>query len=136
MVNLVSDIGRNRQYDAHMEEASGSFAIKRIYDDPSDDDGCRVLVDRLWPRGVSKERAQLELWLRDVAPSAPLRQEFGHMQERFADFRAAYEAELETNPAVQTLYALAAERGKVTLLFGAKDPETNHARVLKEFLAG
>ena len=123
-----------------MENSQGSsagiFAIKRIYDDPSDDDGCRVLVDRLWPRGVSKERAQLELWLKDVAPSAPLRKEFGHMQERFGDFRAAYEAELETNPAVQTLYGLAAEHGKVTLLFGAKDPETNHAVVLKEFLEG
>ena len=76
-------------------KSAGNFAIKRIYDDPSDDDGCRVLVDRLWPRGVSKERAQLELWLKDVAPSPPLRKEFGHMQERFADFRAAYEAELE-----------------------------------------
>ena len=114
--------------------SAGTFVIKRIYDDPSDDDGCRVLVDRLWPRGVSKERAHLELWLKDVAPSAPLREEFGHMQERFADFRAAYEAELEGNPAVQTLYGLAAEHGKVTLLFGARDPETNHARVLKEFL--
>ncbi|GIU57872.1 DUF488 domain-containing protein [Arthrobacter sp. NicSoilC12] len=114
--------------------SAGTFVIKRIYDDPSDDDGCRVLVDRLWPRGVSKERAQLELWLKDVAPSAPLRKEFGHMQERFADFRAAYEAELEGNPAVQTLYGLAAEHGKVTLLFGARDPETNHARVLQEFL--
>ena len=121
-----------------MENSQGSsagiFAIKRIYDDPSDDDGCRVLVDRLWPRGVSKERAQLELWLKEVAPSPPLRKEFGHMQERFADFRAAYEAELETNPAVQTLYGLADEHGKVTLLFGARDPETNHARVLQEFL--
>ncbi len=85
------------------EIGAGTFAIKRIYDDPADDDGCRVLVDRLWPRGVSKERAQLELWLKDVAPSPPLRKEFGHMQERFADFRAAYEAELESNPAVQTL---------------------------------
>jgi uncharacterized protein YeaO (DUF488 family) len=131
---LVGDFGGNRQYDAHMEEASGSFAIKRIYDDPSDDDGCRVLVDRLWPRGVSKERAHLEVWLKEVAPSPPLRQEFAHMQERFADFRVAYEAELETNPAVQTLRDLAAEHGKVTLLFGARDPETNHARVLLEFL--
>ena len=117
-----------------MEQKSGSFAIKRIYDDPADDDGCRVLVDRLWPRGVTKERAQLELWLKDVAPSTPLRQEFGHMQERFADFRTAYEAELAENPAVQTLRELAAEHGKVTLLFGAKDPQTNHARVLLEFL--
>ena len=113
--------------------SAGIFAIKRIYDDPSDD-GCRVLVDRLWPRGVSKERAQLVLWLKDVAPSPPLRKEFAHMQERFANFRAAYEAELDTNPAVQTLYGLAAEHGKVTLLYGARDPETNHARVLKEFL--
>ena len=116
------------------ESSAGNFTIKRVYDDPSDDDGCRVLVDRLWPRGVSKERAHLELWLKDVAPSAPLRQEFAHMQERFEDFRAAYEAELESNPAVQTLHRLAAEHGKVTLLFGARDPETNHARVLKEFL--
>src|SRR4051812_32764502 len=117
-----------------MDKPAGSFVVKRVYDDPSDDDGCRVLVDRLWPRGVSKERARLQLWLKEVAPSPPLRQEFAHMQERFADFRAAYEAELESNPAVQTLYQLAAEHGKVTLLFGARDPETNHARVLKEFL--
>ncbi|WP_346960277.1 DUF488 family protein [uncultured Arthrobacter sp.] len=118
-----------------MEESTGRFAIKRVYDESADDDGCRVLVDRLWPRGVSKERAQLDLWLKEVAPSPPLRTEFAHMQERFADFRAAYEAELESNPAVGTLRDLAAQHGKVTLLFGAKDPETNHARVLLEFLA-
>lgn len=102
--------------------SAGTFAVKRIYEDPSDDDGCRVLVDRLWPRGVSKERAQLELWLKDVAPSPPLRKEFGHMQERFADFRAAYEAELEGNPAVQTLRDLAAEHGKVTLALRRPGP--------------
>jgi uncharacterized protein YeaO (DUF488 family) len=117
-----------------MEKPEPCFAIKRVYDEPADDDGCRVLVDRLWPRGVSKERAQLQLWLKEVAPSPPLRTAFAHMQERFADFRAAYEAELEANPAVQTLLDLAAEHGKVTLLFGARDPQTNHARVLQEFL--
>ncbi|MET4095164.1 DUF488 family protein [Arthrobacter sp. UYCu712] len=117
-----------------MEKTAGSFAIKRVYDAPADDDGYRVLVDRLWPRGVTKERAQLGLWLKEVAPSPPLRTEFAHMQERFAGFRAAYEAELETNPAVQTLRDLASEHGPVTLLFGARDPETNHARVLLEFL--
>jgi uncharacterized protein YeaO (DUF488 family) len=117
-----------------MEKSAGSFAIKRVYDDPADDDGCRVLVDRLWPRGVSKERAQLDLWLKEVAPSPPLRKEFAHLQERFADFRAAYEAELESNPAVATLLDLAEQHGKVSLLFGARDPETNHARVLLEFL--
>ncbi len=117
-----------------MEKSVARFAIKRVYDEPAADDDCRVLVDRLWPRGVSKERAQLELWLKEVAPSPPLRTEFAHMQERFDDFRAAYEAELETNPAVQTLRDLAAKHPKVTLLYGAKDLQTNHARVLLEFL--
>lgn len=117
-----------------MENAGGYFRIKRIYDDPADDDGCRVLVDRLWPRGVTKERAGLELWLKEVAPSPPLRQEFAHMQERFADFRAQYEDELEDNPAVEQLLDLAARHKRVTLLYAAKDPEVNHARVLLEFL--
>lgn len=119
-----------------MEHAGGSFRIKRIYDEPADDDGCRVLVDRLWPRGVSKERAGLELWLKEIAPSPPLRQEFAHMQERFADFRAQYEDELEDNPAVDQLLDLAERHKTVTLLYAAKDPEVNHARVLLEFLLG
>lgn len=117
-----------------MANAGGSFRIKRIYDDPADDDGCRVLVDRLWPRGVTKERAGLELWLKEIAPSPPLRQEFAHMQERFADFRVQYEDELEGNPAVEQLLELAARHQTVTLLYAAKDPEVNHARVLLEFL--
>ena len=117
-----------------MDEAAGTFVTKRIYEDAADDDGCRVLVDRLWPRGVSKERASLELWLKEVAPSPPLRQEFAHMQERFADFRAQYEAELEQNPAVGQLLELAAKHPRVTLLYGAKDPEVNHARVLQDYL--
>ena len=117
-----------------MENAHGRFVIKRIYDEPADDDGCRVLVDRLWPRGVSKERAGLELWLKEIAPSPPLRQEFAHMQERFADFRAQYEDELEDNPAVDQLLDLAERHKTVTLLYAAKDPEVNHARVLLEFL--
>jgi uncharacterized protein YeaO (DUF488 family) len=118
-----------------MTKADASFAIKRIYEEPADDDGCRVLVDRLWPRGVSKERAQLELWLKEVAPSRPLRQEFAHMQERFEDFRVRYEDELAGNPAVDQLLELAAKHRKVTLLYAARDPEVNHARVLLEFLA-
>jgi uncharacterized protein YeaO (DUF488 family) len=117
-----------------MGNAHGRFALKRIYDEPTDDDGCRVLVDRLWPRGVSKERAALELWLKEIAPSPPLRREFAHMQERFTDFREQYEAELEQNPAVGQLLDLAAREGKVTLLYGSRDPEVNHARVLLEFL--
>jgi uncharacterized protein YeaO (DUF488 family) len=118
-----------------MGKAGASFAIKRIYEEPADDDGCRVLVDRLWPRGVSKDRAKLELWLKEVAPSPPLRQEFAHMQERFEDFRAQYEDELADNPAVDQLLELAARHRKVTLLYAARDPEVNHAKVLLEFLA-
>ena len=117
-----------------MTKADASFAIKRIYEEPADDDGCRVLVDRLWPRGVSKDRAHLELWLKDIAPSPPLRQEFAHMQERFEDFRARYEDELAGNPAVGQLLELALQHRKVTLLYAARDPDVNHARVLLEFL--
>lgn len=117
-----------------MAEQHARWVTKRIYDDASDDDGCRVLVDRLWPRGVSKERAGLDLWLKEIAPSPPLRTEFAHMQERFADFRTAYLAELEQNPAVDTLLELARKHRRVTLLYAARDPEVNHARVLLEFL--
>ncbi|HEY8701013.1 MAG TPA: DUF488 domain-containing protein [Arthrobacter sp.] len=117
-----------------MGTPAGSFVIKRVYDVPSDDDGCRVLVDRLWPRGVSKERADLDLWLKDVAPSPQLRKEFGHMEERFEDFRRKYRQELDSNPAVGELLELAAGHRRVTLLYGARDPEVNHAKVLLEFI--
>jgi uncharacterized protein YeaO (DUF488 family) len=129
---LLPDAGSSMR---PMGTADASFAIKRIYEEPADDDGCRVLVDRLWPRGVSKERAQLELWLKEIAPSPPLRKEFAHMQERFEDFRAQYEDELADNPAVDQLLELAARHRKVTLLYAARDPEVNHAKVLLEFLA-
>ncbi|NYD76381.1 DUF488 domain-containing protein [Arthrobacter cupressi] len=118
-----------------MADQPTQLVTKRIYDEPSDDDGCRVLVDRLWPRGVSKESAGLDLWLKEIAPSPPLRTEFAHMQERFADFRKAYLAELEQNPAVDTLLDLAGKHSRVTLLYAARDADVNHARVLLEFLA-
>ena len=108
--------------------------IKRIYDAPSRTDGFRVLVDRLWPRGVSKERAALDLWLKDIAPSVSLRTWFGHKPERFAEFGERYAAELSSNPAVVELRALAARHTTVTLLYAAKSPAVNHAAVLKKFL--
>lgn len=117
-----------------MGTAAGTFVTKRIYDAPADDDGCRVVVDRLWPRGVAKENAKLDLWLKEVAPSTLLRKEFGHMKERFADFRDEYIRELEANPAVDRLLDLATRHKRITLLFGAKDPDVNHAKVLLEFL--
>ena len=118
----------------YMGATGEKFVIKRIYETPADDDGCRVLVDRLWPRGVSKEDAQLDLWLKDVAPTPLLRQEFGHMKERFEDFRLKYRQELDSNPAVATLLGLGPTHSRVTLLYGARDPEVNHARVLLEFM--
>lgn len=108
--------------------------IKRIYDEPAADDGYRVLVDRLWPRGVSKERAALDEWMKDVAPSPDLRTWFGHKPERFAEFSARYESELENNSAIDKLRQLIKEQPTVTLLYGARDPKINHAIVLQEFV--
>ncbi|WFU11985.1 DUF488 family protein (plasmid) [Rhizobium sp. CB3090] len=112
--------------------AHSLLKLKRIYDDPSDEDGQRVLVDRLWPRGLSKKDAKLTDWVKDVAPSPELRKWFGHRPERFADFRERYRQELASNPAVQAL--LHFDDGLVTLVYGAKDPVHNHAVVLLEFL--
>ena len=110
------------------------FQIKRIYDEPAADDGARVLVDRLWPRGVSKEQAALDMWLKDAAPSPDLRVWFDHQSERFAEFSEKYREELAGNPAVGELRALAAQHSVVTLLYAAKDPAVNHAIVLQEYL--
>ncbi|WP_414004216.1 DUF488 domain-containing protein [Pseudarthrobacter sp. IC2-21] len=117
-----------------MGTSAATFGIKRIYAEPADDDGCRVLVDRLWPRGLSKENARLDMWLKEIAPSEPLRKDFGHMKERFEDFRQHYRQELENNPAVAALHDLAATHTRVTLLYAARDPEVNHAQVLLEFI--
>lgn len=110
------------------------FRIARIYDEPTPDDGYRVLVDRLWPRGVSKERAHLDLWLKEVAPSTELREWFNHEAPRFEEFRARYEAELEQNPAVERLRAIGREHPVVTVLIGARDTQHNQGVVLVEFL--
>lgn len=110
-----------------------AILIKRIYLPAEDSDGKRVLIDRLWPRGVSKERARLDAWLKDVAPSPALREWFGHKAENFARFKTAYQEELEQDGQKQAAVAqlLAWEKeGTVTLLYGAKDPAVNHAVVL------
>lgn len=111
-----------------------SVLIKRIYEQPSSDDGFRVLVDRMWPRGVSKEHADLDLWLKDIAPSAELRKWWNHNPETADEFSKRYRAELDGNPAVDTLRRLIAEHPVVTLLYGAKDPKLNQALVLQEYL--
>jgi uncharacterized protein YeaO (DUF488 family) len=93
----------------------------------------RVLVDRLWPRGLTKEKAAVDLWLKDVAPSPALRTWFDHRDDRFEAFAGKYRDELTVNPAVAELRALIAKR-KVTLLYGAHDPSINHAVVLEAWL--
>lgn len=106
-----------------------SFKIKRVYEDPKPSDGIRVLVDRLWPRGLKKDQVSLDHWMKDVAPSPALRKWFSHDPDRFGDFKRRYTAELKSNPAMTELRKLGARR-VVTLLYGARDPEINHAVVL------
>jgi uncharacterized protein YeaO (DUF488 family) len=110
--------------------------IKRVYKPPDDGDGVRVLVDRLWPRGLSKERAQIDLWLREIAPSNTLRRLFHGNPESWEEFRAAYYTELD-QPAVQSAVRTLLDRltlEPVTLLFAARDETRNNAVALKEWL--
>ena len=108
--------------------------LRRVYDEPSGDDGFRVLVDRLWPRGVTKERARVDLWLKDVAPTTELRQWFHHDAQSFDEFARRYRAELADNPAVARLRGIVDEHAVVTLVYGAKDPVHNQAAVLRDLL--
>ncbi len=104
--------------------------IKRAYEAPAESDGTRILVDRLWPRGLTKDRAKLDLWLKDIAPSPALRQWFGHDPARFAEFTQRYHAELRKNPLVEDVAAMARD-STVSLIYAARDPACNHALVLK-----
>jgi uncharacterized protein YeaO (DUF488 family) len=112
------------------------IALKRIYEVPRPEDGLRVLVERLWPRGLSKERAAVDLWLKDVAPSPELRKWFGHDPARWEQFQERYRRELlEKKDAVRQLRQKAKE-GTVTLVYAARDEEHNGALVLKRYLRG
>ena len=115
---------------------STRIAIKRVYDEPDKSDGMRVLVDRLWPRGLSKERAHVDLWLKEIAPSNELRTWFGHEPAKFDEFRQRYEAELTSGPAHDALTRLRelVRRQPVTLVFAARDVEHSNAAVLRELL--
>ena len=113
------------------------LAIKRIYDPPDLSDGYRVLVDRLWPRGVSKQRARLDLWMKEIAPSDKLRKWFHHDERRWSDFVAKYRKELgEKKDLVRQLKNIVAEQDRVTLLYSAHDPDHNQAVVLRNLLKG
>lgn len=112
-----------------------AIALKRIYEPATPRDGYRVLVDRLWPRGVSKTKAAVELWLREVAPSTALRTWFQHDPVRWPEFRARYQAELRGHSRVLGPLIAKAKKGRLTLLYSARDERHNQAVVLKAFLA-
>ncbi len=113
-----------------------AVALKRVYEAPEASDGTRVLVERLWPRGLSKERAHVDIWLKEIAPSHDLRKWYGHDPARFAEFRRRYEAALATEPARSALAELRdlAAREHVTLVFAAHDAALSNAAVLRDLL--
>jgi uncharacterized protein YeaO (DUF488 family) len=108
--------------------------VKRAYDARSPDDGLRVLVDRLWPRGLTRGEAGVDLWLKDVAPSAGLRRWFGHDPTRWPEFQDRYRTELAGNAAMDDLLAMMRRGQRITLLFGARDTERNNAVALQNFV--
>jgi uncharacterized protein YeaO (DUF488 family) len=118
---------------------SSRIALKRVYDEPSDLDGFRVLVDRLWPRGLTKAAAHIDLWLRDLAPSNDLRKWYHAHPEHWKEFRQKYLAELHApaaEKALKQLYEWLDGKAAVTLLFASKNTDQNNATVLKEFVEG
>jgi len=112
------------------------IALKRVYDEPESGDGTRVLVERLWPRGLSKERAHVDVWLKEIAPSRELRTWYGHDPEKFAEFRRRYEIELASQTGQTALARLRdlVKQGSVTLVFAAHDTEHTNAVVLCDLL--
>jgi uncharacterized protein YeaO (DUF488 family) len=113
-----------------------NLRLKRVYEPPDTADGVRVLVDRLWPRGLSRERAKIDLWLKEIAPSDALRRRFHGDPSAWGHFKTAYYDELEQAPAQSALHALLERltHGPVTLLFAARDESRNNAVALKEWL--
>lgn len=111
-----------------------SINIKRVYDNKSEDDGYRVLIDRLWPRGVKKEDAHFDEWLKDLAPTTELRKWFDHDPDRFEEFCMRYKKELQDHKEELDRLRSKAKSEKITLLFAAKDIERNNAVVIKELL--
>jgi uncharacterized protein YeaO (DUF488 family) len=107
---------------------------KRVYEEANASDGTRFLVDRLWPRGMKKEKLKMEAWLKDVAPSPSLRKWFAHDPSKWQEFQKRYRAELKSNPDAWQPILEAAKNGNVTLLYSARDPEHNSAIVLESFL--
>lgn len=115
-------------------ESQPQIRLRRAYDPPTLADGRRILVDRLWPRGLTKEAAAIDTWLKDVAPSTELRRWFGHDPGKWTEFERRYRQELAANPTALAPLIEAAKTGPVTLVYGAKDEQHNNAVVLKAVL--
>ncbi len=112
-----------------------SIRLKRVYDAPSEMDGTRILVDRLWPRGLSKQKAQIDYWFKELAPSTELRKWFNHDPEKWHSFRERYFKELDSHPEIVEQVNNNIRKGDVTFIYAAKDEQHNNAVALKEYLA-
>jgi len=115
---------------------AANIKLKRAYDPPSREDGTRILVDRLWPRGISREKAALDQWMKEIAPSTELRTWFGHDPKRWTEFRRRYAEELREHPDLVTELRLLARGGTITLVYAAHDETHNDAVVLRDVLLG
>ncbi|MCL4341676.1 MAG: DUF488 family protein [Candidatus Thermoplasmatota archaeon] len=110
------------------------ISVKRVYDKFSERDGFRILVERLWPRGISREKAGIDLWVKEIAPSTELRKRFGHDDDKWDQFKSDYAKELRANPEVGHILEIIESKGRVTLIYSARNTEHNSAVFLKEYL--
>ncbi|TCL62898.1 DUF488 domain-containing protein [Rhizobium sp. BK251] len=135
MTNASSFIGASASSPRLPSKGSTSLQIKRIYEPKEASDGTRILVDRLWPRGLSKTAASVDIWLKEIAPSSELRRWFDHDPAKWDEFRARYDSELVQNASVVGTLMREIGRAKVTILYSAKDEEHNDAVALAQFIA-
>jgi len=124
-------------YDNSTNEDGNSMKlkIKRVYDKPAEEDGTRILVDRLWPRGLTKQKAKVDVWLKDIAPSTELRKWFAHDPEKWKEFIKKYKKELHENKEQASILKEYLKQGTVTLVYGARDELHNEALVIKELFS-
>ncbi len=113
-----------------------NIILKRVYEEPTEADGVRILVDRLWPRGLSKERARVDVWLKEIAPTTELRKWFNHEPAKWPEFKKRYRSEMSKNTEALAALKRYLANGKVTILYGAKDEDHNEAVVIRQYLSG
>jgi uncharacterized protein YeaO (DUF488 family) len=133
--SVVPTTAWNSVESDHKAVAQMNIEIKRAYEVPTEDDGTRILVDRLWPRGLTKQKAKIDLWLKDIAPSTELRKWFAHDPARWTEFKTRYASELRKNNEPLSLLKQGAAKGPVTLIYAARDEEHNEAVILQKLLS-